>query len=93
MLSGGELAKLYSRDFAVVITDPSWRNRGEPEVLALAAPRYSPYFIFLDPNGKRVLETRGFTNVMEAKAIHAFVSAKQYEKTTWAEFWAAKAKE
>lgn len=89
MLSGGELAKLYSKDFAVVIADPSWRNRGEPEVLALKAPPYSPYFIFIDGSGKRVLETRGFTNVMEAKAIHAFVSARQYEKASWAEFWAS----
>lgn len=46
-------------------------------------------FVFLDAGGKKVLETRGFRDPREAKALHEFVSQRLYLKTQWPAFLAA----
>ena len=89
MLSGGELAKLYSTDFVVFVAEPVGRNAGELEVRKLPDARYVPNFVFLDSEGKKVLETRGFSNPREARALHAFVSKRLYRNTSFQEFIAA----
>jgi len=45
-------------------------------------------FVFLDANGRKVLETRGFSNAREAKALHEFVTKQHYVKTSLQEFLA-----
>jgi thioredoxin-related protein len=66
------------------------RNYPEDHVLRKFTNQpYTPVFVFLDPNGKKVLETRGFRNPREAKALHEFVSKRLYVKTSWQEFLAA----
>lgn len=55
----------------------------------LSRARYTPVFVFLDASGKKVVETRGFRNPREAKALHEFVSKRHYLKTDWSKFLAA----
>jgi thioredoxin-related protein len=50
---------------------------------------FTPVFVFLDAKGKKVLETRGFANPREARALHEFVSKRHYAKTSWQDFLAA----
>jgi len=50
---------------------------------------YTPVFVFLDAQGKKVHETRGFRDPREAKALHEFVSKRLYLKTKWPDFLAA----
>jgi thioredoxin-related protein len=54
----------------------------------LATRAYTPVFVFLDASGKKVVETAGFRNAREAKALHEFVSKRHYLKTTWRDFLA-----
>jgi len=58
----------------------------------LSSAHYTPVFVFLDSSGKKVLETRGFRNPREAKALHEFVSKRLYLKTKWPDFLAAYSK-
>jgi len=44
--------------------------------------------VFLDASGRKVLETRGFSNAREAKALHEFVAGRHYAKTSLQEFMA-----
>ena len=55
----------------------------------LSNAHYTPVFVFLDASGKKVLETHGFRNPREAKALHEFVSRRHYLKTQWPAFLAA----
>ena len=88
MLSGGELRDLYAKDFIVVETEALRRNRDE-DARQLTSARYTPNFVFLDSKGNKVLETRGFNNVREAKALHEFVSKQRYRSQGYAEFLAS----
>lgn len=45
--------------------------------------------MFLDSGGRKVLETRGFRNPREARALHEFVSKRLYIKSQWSAFLAA----
>ena len=58
----------------------------EHELRKLTGRPYTPVFVFLDGNGKKVAETNGFGNPREAKALHEFVAKKQYLKTGFREF-------
>lgn len=49
---------------------------------------YTPVFVFLDGTGKKVVETAGFRNSKEARALHEFVSRRHYLKTSWQDFLA-----
>jgi len=44
--------------------------------------------VFLDASGRKVLETRGFSNAREAKALHEFVAKRHYSRTGLREFLA-----
>ena len=89
MLSGGELKTLYSKDFIVhEATPPTWYREGD-ELRKLTSLRYTPVFVFLDASGNKVLETRGFNNAREARAIHEFITKRAYLKTSYQEFIAA----
>ncbi|MBI3041936.1 MAG: hypothetical protein HYY78_03830 [Betaproteobacteria bacterium] len=59
------------------------------ELRKLSSAHYTPVFVFLDAGGKKVLETRGFRNPREAKALHEFISKRLYRKTPWPAFLAA----
>jgi len=59
------------------------------ELRKLVAFPYTPVFVFLDANGKKVVETRGFTNPREARALHEFVTKRHYVKASLQEFLAA----
>jgi thioredoxin-related protein len=61
----------------------------DEELGKLSSARYTPVFVFLDTRGRKVLETRGFRNPREAKALHEFVSRRLYAKTSWPAFLAA----
>ena len=74
------------------MTDPVWRNRGEEEARALPSAKYSPYFVFVDAQGNKVFETRGFNNPLEAKAMHAYISGRHYRDKTWGVFLASYSK-
>jgi len=50
---------------------------------------YIPQFVFLDAKGARVFQTRGFNNEFEAKAMHAYVASRAYEKSSFQEFSAS----
>ncbi|OGA22151.1 MAG: hypothetical protein A3I02_04025 [Betaproteobacteria bacterium RIFCSPLOWO2_02_FULL_67_26] len=89
MLSGGELRNLYSKDFVVFEAEPPTNYLPTEELGKLSKARYTPVFVFLDSGGKKVLETRGFRNPREAKALHEFVSKRLYRKTQWQDFLAA----
>lgn len=55
----------------------------------LSSAHYTPVFVFLDGGGRKVLETRGFRNPREARALHEFVSKRLYTRTKWPAFLAA----
>lgn len=89
MLSGGELRNLYSRDFVVFEAEPPTNYLPDEPLAKLSAARFVPVFVFLDANGRKVLETRGFRDPREARALHEFVTRRHYLKTKWPEFLAA----
>jgi thioredoxin-related protein len=60
----------------------------DEELRKLSSAAYTPVFVFLDSSGKKVLETRGFRNPREAKALHDYVSKRAYLKTPWPAFLA-----
>jgi len=88
-LSGGELQKRYSRDFAVFEAEAPTRYPDGHELRKLTSARYTPVFVFLDSGGKKVLENRGFRTPREARALHEFVAKKHYLKASYSEFLAA----
>jgi thioredoxin-related protein len=57
----------------------------------LTSRAYTPVFVFLDSTGKKVVETAGFKNPGEARALHQFVTKRHYLKTSWANFAAKNA--
>ena len=89
MLSGGELKNLYTKDFVVFEAEPPTNYLPDEELRKLSSAHYTPVFVFLDSSGKKVLETRGFRNPREAKALHEFVSKRLYLKTQWPAYLAA----
>jgi thioredoxin-related protein len=88
-LSGGELQKLYSKDFVVFEAKAAVRYEQNDELRKLATFAFTPNFVFLDSSGKKVLEHQGFRTPREAKALHDFVTKKHYQKTSYREFLAA----
>jgi len=58
------------------------------ELRKLSSAHYTPVFVFLDASGRKVLETRGFRDPREAKALHEFVAKRAYLKTKWPDFLA-----
>ena len=86
MLSGGELEKIYSRDFVLFEAAPPYAYPESHELRKLTTRRYTPVFVFLDAGGKKVVETAGFRSEREAKALHEFVTKKAYIKTSLREF-------
>jgi thioredoxin-related protein len=86
VLSGGELRKLYSTDFVVFEARAPFSYPEGHELRKLASFPYTPVFVFLDANGKKVVETRGFRSEREAKALHEFVKTKAYRNTSLREF-------
>jgi thioredoxin-related protein len=89
VLSGGELKNLYSKDFVVFEAEAPSNYLPDEELRKLSSASFTPVFVFLDAKGKKVLETRGFRNPREAKALHEFVSKRAYLKTQWPAFLAA----
>jgi thioredoxin-related protein len=89
VLSGGELRKAYSKDFVIFEAEAPSNYLPTEELGKLSSARYTPVFVFLDSGGRKVLETRGFRDPREAKALHEFVSKQLYRKTRWQEFLAA----
>ena len=63
--------------------EPPTNYLPDEELRKLSSAHYTPVFVFLDSSGKKVLETRGFRNPREAKALHEFVSKRLYLKTQW----------
>jgi thioredoxin-related protein len=61
----------------------------DEQLRKLSAAAYTPVFVFLDASGKKVLETRGFRNPREARALHEYVARRIYLKTPWPAFLAA----
>ena len=55
----------------------------------LVTRRFTPVFVFLDGNGRKVLEMAGFRDPRQAKALHEFITKRHYVKTGWPEFLAA----
>jgi hypothetical protein len=45
--------------------------------------------VFLDADGSKVLETRGFRTEREARALHEFVANRLYRKTNLQDFLAS----
>jgi thioredoxin-related protein len=86
VLSGGELEKLYSRDFVLFEASPPNAYPESHELRKLTTRRYTPVFVFLDSSGRKVVETAGFRTEREAKALHEFVTKKAYLKTSLREF-------
>lgn len=86
MLSGGELKNRYSKDFVVFEAEAPSNYLPHEELRKLSKAHYTPVFVFLDSGGKKVLETRGFRNPREAKALHDFISKRLYLKTQWQAF-------
>ena len=89
MLSGGELQKLYSKDFVVYEAKAAVRYEQSAELRKLSTFAFTPNFVFLDSNGKKVLERRGFSTPLEARAIHEFVTKRHYQNMTFQDFLAA----
>jgi hypothetical protein len=90
MLSGGELARQYAKDF--VIVEASWPSRYPigHELYKLAdGHKTVPLFVFLDGNGKVVQKTNGFGNAYEGRALHQFISQKLYQRMAYQEFLAS----
>ena len=88
-LSGGELRKLYAKDFAVFEAESPDLYAKDHELRKLTGRSYTPVWVFLDASGKKVFENTGFRNPREARAIHAFVSGRHYAKTTFSDFLAS----
>jgi thioredoxin-related protein len=86
VLSGGELEKLYSRDFVLFEASPPNAYPESHELRKLTTRRYTPVFVFLDASGRKVVETAGFRTEREAKALHEFVTKKAYLNTSLREF-------
>ena len=86
MLSGGELEKLYSRDFVLFEAAPPNAYPRDHELRKLTSRAYTPIFVFLDSSGKKVVETAGFRSEREARALHEFVTKKAYLKTSLRDF-------
>lgn len=86
MLSGGEFKKLYSNDFVIFEAQSPARYADGHELRKLTRFQYTPAFVFVDANGKKVLETRGFRNEREAKAMHEFVAKRHYLKMELRDF-------
>ncbi len=86
MLSGGELEKLYSRDFVVFEASSPHAYPAGHELRKLTRFPYTPVFVFLDSSGRKVVETQGFRSEREAMALHEFVTKKVYRKTSLREF-------
>jgi thioredoxin-related protein len=61
----------------------------DEELRKLTKAAYTPVFVFLDAAGKKILETRGFRNAREAKALHEYVAGRHYLKTQWPAYLAA----
>jgi len=58
------------------------------ELRKIVSFRYTPVFVFLDANGRKVLETRGFSSAREAKALHEIAAKRHYARTGLREFLA-----
>ena len=86
MLSGGELERLYSKDFVVFEASSPYAYPKDHELRKLTSFPYTPVFVFLDSSGRKVAETQGFRSEREAKALHEFVTKKAYLKTSLREF-------
>lgn len=69
--------------------EPPTNYLPDEQLRKLSAAHYTPVFVFLDASGKKVLETRGFRDPREAKALHEFVAKRLYLKTKWPDFLAA----
>ncbi len=89
MLSGGELRNLYSKNFVVYEAESPRSYPEGHELRKLTARPYTPVFVFLDSNGRKVAETNGFRNEREAKALHEFVTKKHYATQSWQAFLTA----
>jgi thioredoxin-related protein len=89
VLSGGELRKLYSRDFVLFEAQTPFSYPDGHALRKLTSFAYTPVFVFLDASGKKVVETRGFRSEREARALHEFVTKRVYLKTSLREFMAA----
>jgi thioredoxin-related protein len=66
--------------------DPPGAYFDDDELGKLVTFRFTPVFVFLDNSGKKVLETRGFRNPREARALHEFVTKRLYVKMSLQEF-------
>ncbi|MNC87188.1 hypothetical protein D3C83_28930 [compost metagenome] len=69
--------------------EPPTNYLPDEQLRKLSSAHYTPVFVFLDAGGRKVLETRGFRNPREARALHEFVSKRLYLKTQWPAFLAA----
>ena len=85
-LSGGELQKLYSKDFVVVEAQSPSNYAKEDELRKLTGRNYTPVWVFLDADGKKVVENTGFRTPREARALHAYVSGRHYLKASYGKF-------
>ena len=79
----------YTKDFVVFEAESPAHYLPNEELGKLFAARYTPVFVFLDAAGRKVLETRGFRDPREARALLEFVSKQLYLKTKWPYFLAA----
>jgi thioredoxin-related protein len=83
------LKERFSRDFAIFEAEPPSNYLPDEPLRKLSKAAYTPVFVFLDASGRKVLETRGFRNPREARALHEFVAKRHYLKTEWPAFLAA----
>jgi thioredoxin-related protein len=88
-LSGGELQKLYSKDFVVVDAESPSSYAQDHELRKLTGRSYTPVWVFLDADGTKILENTGFRNPREARALHAYVTGRHYRKVKYEDFLAA----
>ena len=88
-LSGGELRKLYERDFVVFEAESPGRYPDGHELRKLTGRSYTPVWVVLDSAGKKVLESRGFRNPREARALHQFISTRAYRKSGYEDYLAS----
>lgn len=79
----------YQKDFVVVEAEPPNFHLPTDTLRKLTSAPYVPVFVFLDTDGKKVHETRGFRDPREARALHEYVSKRHYLKTQWQAFLAA----
>lgn len=77
---------LYSKDFVLFEAESPGLYSKQEYLGKLVTRPYTPVFVFLDGNGKKVLEMAGFRNPRQAKALHQFIAGRLYEKTSWPEF-------